>query len=109
MKHIADDLVSFDLAPPLQHCGAAHRALQGLADRFDTWDGPVVWSNHELKIEIGGGIAFGPPHGRHEEERRACRSMVPQPVCLTRHDGAWKITHQHRSVPFYTDGATRPP
>jgi ketosteroid isomerase-like protein len=29
-------------------------------------------------------------------------------VCLHRVDGAWKIVHQHTSVPFYMDATLRP-
>jgi ketosteroid isomerase-like protein len=28
-----------------------------------------------------------------------------QTLCLRKIDGAWKITHEHTSVPFYMDGS----
>ena len=29
-------------------------------------------------------------------------------VCLHREGGAWRIVHEHESVPFYMDGSLRP-
>jgi len=32
---------------------------------------------------------------------------VRQTLCLRRLEGAWKITHEHTSVPFYMDGSDK--
>ena len=41
VKHFADDIVSYDLAPPLQHVGPGR---EGMQEWFDTWDGPIAFA-----------------------------------------------------------------
>src|SRR5919197_1132751 len=55
VKHYADDVVSYYLAPPLQHVGANKAAVQAW---FDTWDGPISWVVHDLHVETGGDVAY---------------------------------------------------
>ena len=55
VKHIAADVVSYDLDPPLQHVGPDKAALQKW---FDTWDGPIGWAMGDLTVEVGGDVAF---------------------------------------------------
>ena len=38
-------------------------------------------------------------------EKRARQHVNRQTTCLKKIDGAWKITHDHTSVPFYMDGS----
>jgi len=58
VKHLANDVVSFDLAPPLQLAGTDARDKTSIQQWFDTWQGPISWANHDLTIEIGCDIAF---------------------------------------------------
>ena len=55
LKHLADDVVSYDLDAPLQHVGPDKAALQKW---FDTWDGPIGWAMGDLTVEVGGDVAF---------------------------------------------------
>ena len=50
-----DDVVSYDLDPPLQHLGPNKAALQAW---FDTWEGPIGWAMGDLTVEVGGDVAF---------------------------------------------------
>src|SRR5262249_24900013 len=61
VKHPADDIVTYDLAPPLAHYGSDKAELQA---RFDTWDGPISFTMHDLTVEIGGdpAVARGIAH-----------------------------------------------
>jgi uncharacterized protein YndB with AHSA1/START domain/ketosteroid isomerase-like protein len=108
VKHLADDVVSFDLAPPLQLAGAAARDKKGIQAWFDTWQGPISWANHDLTVEIGGDIAFARSLGHMtgtKTDGYAVDLWVRCTVCFRRSGGVWKITHQHTSVPFYMDGS----
>src|ERR1044072_825445 len=55
LKHVADDIVSYDLDTPLQHVGPNKAALQKW---FDTWDGPIGWAMGDLTVVVGGDVAF---------------------------------------------------
>jgi uncharacterized protein YndB with AHSA1/START domain/ketosteroid isomerase-like protein len=105
VKHLADDLVSYDLDPPLQHLGPGRKETQAW---FDTWDGPIAVAMAELNVETGGDIALA--HGlAHMVGTKTDGSKTDMwfrySAGLRRSGGTWKITHQHSSVPFYMDGA----
>jgi PhnB protein len=105
VKHLADDLVSYDLDPPLQHIGLRRESM---LEWFDTWDGPIALAMADLTVEIGGDVAFA--HGlAHmtgtKKDGAAVDLWMRCTAGLRRSGGAWKITHQHASVPFYMDGS----
>ena len=105
VKHFADDVVSYDLAPPLQHVGPDRQGIQAW---FDTWDGPISWAMHDTHVEIGGDIAFARGLGHMTGTKKdggKVDTWVRVTVCLGRRAGAWKITHEHTSVPFHMDGS----
>ena len=105
VKHFADDLVSYDLAPPLAHVGPGR---QGLQDWFDTWDGPIAFAMGDLTVETGGDIAVARGLGHMTGTKKDGAKVdiwVRVTVGLNRRDGVWKITHQHTSVPFHMDGS----
>jgi uncharacterized protein YndB with AHSA1/START domain/ketosteroid isomerase-like protein len=105
LKHLADDLVSYDLDPPLQHVGPNRDALQAW---FDTWDGPIAWAMDDTVVEVDGDLAvargLGHMTGTKKDGAKA-DVWVRVTVVLRRIGGAWKITHQHTSVPFHMDGS----
>jgi len=108
VKHLADDMVSYDLAPPLQLAGTAARDKTSIQQWFDTWQGPISWANHDLTIEIGGDIAFARSLGHLtgiKTDGTAADVWVRCTVGFRRLGGSWKIAHQHTSVPFYMDGS----
>ena len=105
VKHLADDLVSYDLDPPLAHVGPGR---QGLQDWFDTWDGPIAWAMRDTQVEVGGDIAFAHGLGHMTGTKKDGAKVdlwARVTVGLNRRDGVWKITHQHTSVPFRMDGS----
>lgn len=101
------DAVIFDLAPPLAHMPD----VSGLAAWLDTWEGPVGLEERDLTIEVSGDLAFC--HGlskvsattKADGQRAQWWQRIT--VCLRRTEGAWKIVHEHASVPFYMDGSYR--
>ena len=102
----AQDAVLFNPAPPLSHRGMD---LQELQQWLDTWGEPVDLELRDFKITVSGDFAFC----RIFYQLRGTKKGVSQPisfwmcatVCLHRDEDAWRITHEHTSVPFYMDGS----
>ena len=103
LAHHADDIVMFDVPPPLQS--------RGMAEYRKTWD--LFFKYHrpgqafdiqELEIFAGDTAAFAIAVMR-------CQSMAPGgadvaidfpfrlTIGLTKDGGAWRIRHEHHSVP----------
>ena len=105
----AQDAVICDLAPPLSHRGMD---LQAKRAWLDTWEGPVDRESHDFDITVTGDFAFG--HGFYrlsgtpKSAGRPISFWMRATVCLRRDAGAWRIIHEHESVPFYMDGSLRP-
>ena len=101
------DAVIFDLAPPLSHRGID---LQELEAWLDTWEGPVDLETRDFSITVSGDLAFC--HGFHRLSGTKSGGgpvsvWTRATVCLRRTEGAWRIVHEHTSVPFYMDGSFR--
>jgi ketosteroid isomerase-like protein len=105
----APEAVKFDLAPPLLHAGPELHDANGLRGWFAGFDGPIGLEIRDLTVTVGGDVAFchslnclsATPHGAPEKFDMWFRATV----CLRRIDGAWRITHEHTSTPFYMDGS----
>jgi ketosteroid isomerase-like protein len=105
----APGAVVFDLSPPLVSRIGGN--LQGLEAWLDTWEG-LDREARDFSIAISGDLAFchgfyrlsGTPKALDHEVGFWMRATV----CLRRGRGAWRIVHQHTSVPFYMDGSLRP-
>jgi PhnB protein len=107
VSHYTADIVSFDLAPPLQHVGT-DALRKGLAAWFPTFRGPVGYEIRDLAITTGDDVAFCRSLNRISGTRtdgEATGVWVRATVGLRRIDGTWKVTHEHASVPFYMDGS----
>jgi PhnB protein len=100
--------VRFDLAPPLAHAGADALDKQELESWFATWRGPIGYEVRDFSVTTGDDIAFC--HGfvrisGTKTDGGENSVWARQTLCLRKIDGAWKITHEHTSVPFYMDGS----
>ena len=107
----AAEIVSFDLAPPLQHLGPEVRDAAGLQAWFAGFQGPIDYEITQLAVTAGADVAYC-----HSLNRlTATPQGMPQPftlwfrstICLVKLRGSWHITHQHNSTPFYMDGTFR--
>jgi ketosteroid isomerase-like protein len=105
------ETVKFDLSPPLQHAGPSIRDADRLRSWFAGFDGPIDYEIRDLAVTAGQDVAFC-----HSLNRLATTPRgAPQgfslwfraTVCLQTIAGAWRITHEHNSTPFYMDGSLR--
>jgi ketosteroid isomerase-like protein len=105
----AQDAAVFNLAPPLSHRGADLPEKQAW---LDSWEGPIDYESRELNITVSGDFAFGHGYyrlsGTPKAAGRPISFWMRATVCLHRDGGAWRIVHEHTSVPFYMDGSLRP-
>jgi uncharacterized protein (TIGR02246 family) len=108
LSHYAPGSVVFDLAPPLKHEGSGASTEKQLKEWFATWQGPIGHETRDVSITASGDIAycygFIRISGTKVDGERV-DIWVRQTTCLKKTDGAWKITHDHSSVPFYMDGS----
>ena len=107
MSHTSQESVGFFLAPPLQ----AHEDLKkNLKEWFNTFQGPIGLEIRDLKIRVGGDVAFCHSLNRISGRRtngEGTDIWVRETLGLCKIDGRWLITHEHESVPFYMDGSNR--
>jgi len=105
LQGFADDVLTYDLAPPLRVVGADKKQLQAW---FDTWDGPIGWAMGELEVDVGGDLAVARGLGHMVGTKKGGESVdlwTRVTICFERRAGKWKIAHQHTSVPFLMDGS----
>ena len=106
----AEDVVAYDLAPPLRVEGAAMRDAGYLQHWFDGWASPIVSKGHDLQIAVGGDVAYA--HGlRHmtgtKKDGEKVALWFRATAGFRRERDQWKIAHMHNSVPFGMDGSGR--
>lgn len=103
----ADNIVQFDLAPPLKYQGK-ETAKKNLTEWFKTFDGPIGVEISDLKISAGPETAFAHCmnhisgtniHGKKNDH------WVRVTIGFRNTDRQWLVDHEHVSVPFYMDGS----
>jgi PhnB protein len=102
------DFLAFDLAPPLVHQLADVKT--GLAEWFSTWQGPIGFDVRDLAVTCGSDVAFTTSLNHISGKRTSGETTdiwVRATVCFRKSAGAWKVVHEHVSVPFYMDGSYR--
>jgi ketosteroid isomerase-like protein len=102
MSHYTQDIVVFDLAPPLQYQGAvAYR--KNWADWFPSFQGPVGYEIRDLSVTTGADVAFCRSLNRITGTRTSGENTdvwVRATVGLRKIGGEWMINHEHFSVPI---------
>jgi|SRR5689334_17131808 len=109
VSYLADDVVAFELAPPLALAPGAARNVEAFAawlGGFDEIDVEV----RDLRIEADGSVGFA--HALHHLKAtrvggRQVSLWMRSTLCCRREVGGWKIAHAHTSVPFHMDGSFR--
>jgi len=105
----APHAVIYDLSPPLAHDGVS---VERKRKWLDTWDTPIELVAQDFKVAVSGDHAWGHGYlcmsGTPKAAGRPISFWMRDTVCFERIDGAWRIVHEHTSVPFYMDGSLRP-
>ena len=107
MSHGTKDIVQFSLAPPLT---ADDDGPYGLDAWLGTWQGPIEYELRDLEIAAGDGVAFSHSLNRMTGTRTSGEKTdvwFRSTLGFRKIGGAWKIVHEHESVPFYMDGSLR--
>lgn len=105
----APDVLTFDLAPPLQHAGR-EVLRKGLEDWFPTWDGSIGLEIRDLRVTADGHVAYCTSLQRMSGTKVGGDKPTlwfRSTMCLHKIDGTWRIAHEHASTPFYMDGSNR--
>lgn len=101
MSFYARDVEVFDVRASLNLAGAgAYR--NNFEDWFDSFDGPLGFELHNLRIAAGEGTAFCHYLGLITGARSATHKTgywVRGTTGFERRDGEWLITHEHISMP----------
>jgi ketosteroid isomerase-like protein len=107
LKHLAADIVSFDLAPPLKIAGTDRK---GLEPWFATWQGNIEHELADVAITAAETLAFARSLNRiagTKTDGEKTSVWVRSTVCFEKRAGTWKVVHIHASVPFYMDGSVK--
>lgn len=105
---LSQDIVTFDLAPPLQAGPQESRNPEWYNEWFKSWKSPIASQSRDLKIDIGGDVAYAYTlqhlTGTKTDGEEA-DLWFRATACFRRENGRWRITHMHNSVPFAMDGS----
>jgi PhnB protein len=105
VSHHGPDFVHFSLAPPLQ---STTTDAKGLEKWFAGWRGAIGYEVHDLNITAGDDVAFSSSLNRLSGttvDGETSGIWFRHTLGLRKIAGAWKIVHEHESVPFYMDGS----
>ncbi len=101
MSLYAQEVVTFDIVPPLRYLGA--EALRKLWEEvFSVYHGPIGYEIHDLTITVGDDVAF-----THSLNRISGTMTTGQQTalwlrwtaCFRKINGKWLIVHHQNSVP----------
>jgi ketosteroid isomerase-like protein len=108
LRALAQDVVSYDLAPPLALRGAAAVDPNAAEQWFASWDGPIGFDITDLTIRSAGHVAFCygfvHMHGKRTNGEHT-DLWARATVCLEKRSDTWQIVHEHTSVPMLMDGS----
>lgn len=108
VSYFDDEIVAFDLAPPLAVRGAEAMDPAKLQEWFDTWEGPINLTFDQLDVRTAGdlAVAYGFVHmtGRRTDHSNTDVWYRMSAILIRRAD-SWKIVHDHQSFPTKMDGS----
>ena len=101
MSLYAQEVVSFDIVPPLRYLGAdAFRKLW--EEVFSSFQGPIGYELHDLNITVGDDVAFTHSLNRISGTLNTGQKTdlwLRWTACFRKINGKWLIVHHHNSVP----------
>ena len=104
---LAPDYLPFTLAPPLVSTMTGAKEYEAW---FAPWQGPIGTEIRDLAIAVSGDLGIS--HSLNMMSGRSAsghevKLWYRQTLSFRKVNGAWKIAHEHTSVPFYMDGSFR--
>jgi uncharacterized protein (TIGR02246 family) len=102
LSSYAPDVVLFDVVGLLRSIGLA-AARKRLTEWFSSFQGPIGYELRDLRIATGGDVAFSYSLNHVSAATTAGDKLDMwwrATVCYRKINGAWRITHEHASVPF---------
>lgn len=102
MTLYAPDIVSFDIAAPLQHIGADAKRTAWM-EAFAAYAPPIGYEIRDLAITLNDGIAFGHSINRISgtlKNGTATDFWLRWTTCFRKIDGRWLLVHEQVSVPI---------
>jgi uncharacterized protein (TIGR02246 family) len=102
VQHYSPDVLFFDVIPPYQ--------IRGVAAYRRTWEQMfphlpprISVQQRDVEITVGGDLAISHFITRlvdADTNENAAAGWVRVTVCYQRQQGAWRVIHEHVSVPF---------
>jgi ketosteroid isomerase-like protein len=101
MSVYAQEVVSFDIVPPLRYTGV-HAYRQRWQETFAAYAGPIDYEVHDLRITTAGELAF--LHSLNHVQGTLASGQrtdlwLRWTACWRLIEGVWMIVHLHVSVP----------
>jgi uncharacterized protein (TIGR02246 family) len=101
MSLYAQEVVSFDIVPPLRYVGAD--AFRNVWEEvFSSFQGPIGYELHDLTITVGDDVAFAHSLNRISGTMNTGQKTdlwLRWTACWRRVNGKWLIVHHQNSVP----------
>ena len=101
MSLYAQEVVSFDIVPPLRYVGAdAFR--KAWEEVFSSFQGSIGYEIHDLSITVGDDVAFTHSLNRISGTMNTGQKTalwLRWTACFRKINGKWLIVHHHNSVP----------
>ena len=101
MSIYAQEVVSFDIVPPLRYIGAdAFRKVW--EETFSSFQGPIDYEIHDLSITVGDDVAFTHSLNRISGTMNTGQKTdlwLRWTACFRKINGKWLIVHHQNSVP----------
>ena len=101
MSIYAQEVVSFDIVPPLRYVGAdAYR--KRWEETFSSFQGPIGYEIHDLNITVGDDVAFTHSLNRISgtmNNGQKTDLWLRWTACFRKINGKWLIVHHQNSVP----------
>ena len=110
MATLSDDVVAFELSPPLRLGPEQARDEAALQRWFDGWQDGLDVEVARLTVAASGDVGFAHSLDRFRGTRTDGREVdfwLRSTLGLRKQGGQWKIAHGHSSVPFHMDGSFR--
>ena len=101
MSLYAQDVVSFDIVPPLQYVGAEAFRKQW-EEVFSVYQDPIDYELYDLDVTVGDDVAFTHSLNRINgtmNKGHKTNLWLRWTTCFRRINGTWLIVHHQISVP----------